>query len=193
MPPVLKSTFKFRILTPSLHTPVHHGDDTHLDLWLICWHLHQVGPDKKATPAGVTQLAKCKHGYSRPGEPQHRWHRTPLGPPFWHSYVPTRWGPLTGNNTAPAATAPAKRKSLHLDSLKSFLLARITQKHLPRTSSHYVWFSQIYWHFSANFVMHICSMLQVCIIVIWSLGLILNSRWSFSKFVLFFRYSNYPV
>ena len=78
----------------------------------------------KATPAGVTQLAKCKHGqYSRmPGEPQHthRWHYedTP-GPPVLTQLRAYPLRPLTGNNTAPAA-APAKRKSLHLDSLKSF-------------------------------------------------------------------------
>ena len=41
--------------------------------------------------------------------------------------------------------------------------------------AHYVRFSWFYWHFWTNLLMHICSMLQVCIIVIWSQGLILNS------------------
>ena len=104
----------------AFYSSTHHGDDTHLDLWLICWHLHQVGPDKEATPAGVTQLAKCKHGYSRPGEPAPRLHTPVAGHPWAPRFdivraYPLR--PLTGNNTAPAA-APAKRKSLHLDSLK---------------------------------------------------------------------------
>ena len=39
---------------------------------------------------------------------------------------------------------------------------------------HYVRFSQFYWQFWANIVMHKCSILQVCIIAIWSQGLILN-------------------
>ena len=74
----------------------------------------------KATPAGVTQLAKCKHGYNRPGEPAPRLHTPVAGHPWAPRFdivraYPLR--PLTGNNTAPAA-APAKRKSLHLDSLK---------------------------------------------------------------------------
>ena len=47
---------------------------------------------------------------------------------------------------------------------------------------HYVRFSQCYWHFWANLVMHICFMLQVCIIAIWSQGLILNSRRSYATF-----------
>ena len=46
-------------------------------------------------------------------------------------------------------------------------------------SSHYVRFSWFYWHFWANIVMHIWSMLQVCIIAIWSQGLILNSGRSY--------------
>ena len=37
---------------------------------------------------------------------------------------------------------------------------------------HFVQFSQFYWHFGANLVMHICSVLQVCILAIWSQGLI---------------------
>ena len=43
-------------------------------------------------------------------------------------------------------------------------------------------FSRFFWHFWANLVMHICSMLQVCIIAIWSQSLILNSRRSYAIF-----------
>ena len=50
----------------------------------------------------------------------------------------------------------------------------------PQT--HYVHFSQFYWHFCANFEMHIWSMLQVCIIAIWYQGLILNSGKSYATF-----------
>ena len=46
---------------------------------------------------------------------------------------------------------------------------------------HYVRF---YWHFWANLVIHIWSMLQVCIIAIWSQGLILNSGRSYANFHL---------
>ena len=46
---------------------------------------------------------------------------------------------------------------------------------LAHLHPHYVRFSQFYWLFWANILMHICSMLQVCIIAIWSQGLILNS------------------
>ena len=41
--------------------------------------------------------------------------------------------------------------------------------------SHYVRLSLFYWHFWANIVMHICSVLQVCIITISSRSLILSS------------------
>ena len=50
------------------------------------------------------------------------------------------------------------------------------------TQSHYVRFLWFYWHFLANLVMHICSMLQVRIIAIWSQGLILNSERSHTTF-----------
>ena len=55
---------------------------------------------------------------------------------------------------------------------------------------HYVRFSRFYCHFWANLVMHICSMLQVRIIAIWSQGLILNSVKSYTTFgtkILVFR------
>ena len=51
-----------------------------------------------------------------------------------------------------------------------------------RSLSHYVRFSLFYWHFSANFVIHIRSMLQVCIIAIWSQGIILNLERSYATF-----------
>ena len=44
---------------------------------------------------------------------------------------------------------------------------------------HYVRF---YWHFLENIVMRICSMLQVCIIAIWSQDPILNSERLYSTF-----------
>ena len=43
-------------------------------------------------------------------------------------------------------------------------------------------------HFWANLVMHIYSMLQVCIIAIWSWGLKLNSRRSYATFGTKIRY-----
>ena len=60
--------------------------------------------------------------------------------------------------------------------ISSSIWVRIT------TQTHYVQFSQFYWHFWANLVMYICSMLQVCIIAIWSQGLILNSGRSYTTF-----------
>ena len=45
---------------------------------------------------------------------------------------------------------------------------------------HYLRFSRFYWHFWANFIMHLHSMLLVCIRAIKSQGLILNSRRSYA-------------
>ena len=47
---------------------------------------------------------------------------------------------------------------------------------------HYVRFSRFYWHFLANLVMYIYSMLQVYIIAIWSQGLLLNFIRSYATF-----------
>ena len=52
---------------------------------------------------------------------------------------------------------------------------------------HYVRFSRFYWHFWANLVMHICSILHVCNIAIWSLGLILSSYATFGTKTPVFR------
>ena len=60
-------------------------------------------------------------------------------------------------------------------------VCHITAKYFGH-SMYYVWLSRFYWHFWANLVMHICSMLQVCIIAIWSQGLILNSGRSYATF-----------
>ena len=47
---------------------------------------------------------------------------------------------------------------------------------------HYVRFSQFYWHFLANLVMHICSMFWVCILAILYQGPILNLERSYATF-----------
>ena len=64
----------------------------------------------------------------------------------------------------------------HDDFGNSFWWCSFSQQH------HYVRFSQFYWHVLANLLMHIFFMLQVCIIAIWSQGLILNSGRSYTTF-----------
>ena len=57
-------------------------------------------------------------------------------------------------------------------------LHQTSDKMLP---SHCVLFSQLYKHFWANLVMHICSM-SFIIAIIWYQGLILNSRRLYTNF-----------
>ena len=90
-----------------------HRLTTHLDLWLICWHLHQVGLDTRRPPLVSHNWPSVNTVTA--GGPGHPW-----APRFdiVRAY-PLR--PLAGNYTVPAA--PAKRKSLHLDSLKLLVIA----------------------------------------------------------------------
>ena len=80
------------------------------------------------------------------------------------------WGKVFINRSASAKSFQMQQKLVDL------------QRHTENDRSHYVPFSRFYWHFGANLVVHICSMLQVCIIAIWSQGLILNLGRSYTTF-----------
>ena len=68
------------------------------------------------------------------------------------------------------------------ESRSKSLFSSIIVHRIMRSPMHYVRFSRFYWHFMANLVMHICSMLQVRIIAIWTQGLNLNSGKSYATF-----------
>ena len=77
----------------------------------------------KATPAGVTQLAKCKHGYSRPGEPAPRLHTPVAGHPWAPRFDIATCLPAEAPNWEQHGTSgcPCQAKITPFrDSLKSF-------------------------------------------------------------------------
>ena len=89
----------------------------------------------KATPAGVTQLAKCKHGqYSRmPGEPHTGGTtRTPLGPRFDIATCLPAEAPNWEQHGTSGCPCQAKITPFRL--FKK-LLQQELKKHLPRTFS----------------------------------------------------------
>ena len=77
----------------------------------------------------------------------------------------------SGINMVPAL--PPKGRFLSTDNLSP---PKLPPKHYTVSHTHTMYdFHDSTDIFGANFVMHICSMLQVCIMAIWFQGLLLNS------------------
>ena len=95
-------------------------------------------------------------------------------------------GTTRGRRRPPTAAKSKCSTSRQLPKRRNFRLFfffRARPRRVTVVSSvHYVRFSRFYWHFWANLVIHICSMLQVCIIAKWSQGLLLNLGRSYATF-----------